>query len=147
MIIKYKFLFKSGSYNNINCVTVNFGRRVVIKTSLLLPSLMMPTSNCWTSHSRNKERKQRLQTSINNRNLLFLWWSPDSWTPLLLPSLIAGFIALNRRDVNQGFFYWDKIYLMLTNGDTSPLRRLACLIQDFILAVSLSVIATLYWKK
>lgn len=42
-----------------------FRRGVVIKTSLLLPSLMMPTSNCWTSHSRNKERKQRLQTSIN----------------------------------------------------------------------------------
>ena len=33
-----------------NCITINFGRGVVSKTSLLLPSLMMPASNCWTSH-------------------------------------------------------------------------------------------------
>ena len=49
---------------------------------------------------------------INNRNLIFLWWSPDSWTPLLFPSLIAGYIALNRRDVNQGFLYRGILYHM-----------------------------------
>ena len=50
--------------------------------------------------------------------------------------------------LNQGYSppckFGYTIYLMLTNGDTSPLRRLACLIQDFIPAVYLSVIATLY---
>ena len=49
--------------------------------------------------------------------------------------------------LNQGYSppckFGYTIYIMLTNGYTSPLI-LACLIQDFIPAVYLSVIATLY---